>query len=272
MQQSWYSRILCVSAATTSLLALASPSLAHVTLLAPNGGEKLEVGSQFTVQWTIDIAHNQNNWDLWYSSTGGGGPWIPIAMDLPPGDTKVGSIHEYVWTIPDDESNKVRVRVRMDNTGQDYWDVSDMKLSIVPNCCGDRYCDPNNPNSTGMPAELEGHGSDVAADNALVLHAYQLPQNVFGYFLNSDMQGSTVPPGSSGILCLSGAIGRHAKQIANSGGAGEIILLLDLNNLPRPNGPHMVLAGETWNFQCWFRDNQGGPTSNFTNGLTVLFQ
>ena len=28
-------------------------------------------------------------------------------------------------------------------------------------------------------------------------------------------------------------------------------------------------AGETWNFQVWFRD---GQTSNFTNGVSVQFQ
>jgi hypothetical protein len=34
-----------------------------------------------------------------------------------------------------------------------------------------------------------------------------------------------------------------------------------------------VLAGQTWNFQCWFRDAVGGvATSNFTDGLSILFQ
>ncbi|MCP3919930.1 MAG: hypothetical protein GY711_30745 [bacterium] len=26
-----------------------------------------------------------------------------------------------------------------------------------------------------------------------------------------------------------------------------------------------VLAGETWFFQCWYRDNNPGPTSHFTD-------
>ncbi|MCP3916270.1 MAG: hypothetical protein GY711_12005 [bacterium] len=29
--------------------------------------------------------------------------------------------------------------------------------------------------------------------------------------------------------------------------------------------------GETWNFQCWYRDNNPGPTSNFTDAVSVTF-
>ena len=48
---------------------------------------------------------------------------------------------------------------------------------------------------------------------------------------------------------------------------------VDLTALPRPNGTHSVVAGETWNFQCWFRDKVGGmTTSNFTDGIEILFQ
>ena len=46
---------------------------------------------------------------------------------------------------------------------------------------------------------------------------------------------------------------------------------VDLNNLPRPNGTVAVQAGETWNFQCWYRDKNPGTTSNFTDGVSVLF-
>ncbi len=102
--------------------------------------------------------------------------------------------------------------------------------------------------------------------------ASKLPLNVFGYFLNSDVQGFTpFPPGSNGNLCLGGGIGRHAKQIGNSGADGELVIDVDLTALPRPGGTHSVVAGETWNFQCWFRDDQGGPTSNFTDGIEIVF-
>ena len=66
-------------------LLLASSASGHVILDDPNGGEELEVGSVFTIKWRIQISHNLQNWDLWYSTTGSGGPWTPLATNLPPG-------------------------------------------------------------------------------------------------------------------------------------------------------------------------------------------
>ena len=74
-----------------------------------------------------------------------------------------------------------------------------------------------------------------------------------------------------GNLCLGGGIGRHAKQIANSGAAGELVLKLDLTALPRPGGTHSVVAGETWNFQAWYRDKNPTNTSNFSDGISITF-
>ena len=126
--QSRFGRTLGLTAG--ALLALASTSEAHVTLLAPNGGVALAPGSTYTVQWKIDIAHNLQNWDLWYSTTGSSGPFIPIATNLPPGSGAVGSVHTFNWVVPATPSNQVRVRVRMDNTGTDYYDISNGNLSI----------------------------------------------------------------------------------------------------------------------------------------------
>ena len=107
------------------------PAWAHPLLLAPNGGEVLQVGSTFEVRWQVEIMHTTLGYDLWYSTTGIGGPWIPIVMGLPAGDTSVGSIHTYNWTVPNAVSSQVRVRVRMVNAGMDYDDESDGDLSIA---------------------------------------------------------------------------------------------------------------------------------------------
>ena len=117
--------------AAVVLASSATAARAHVRLDAPNGGEQLEVGSVFTIRWTILIAHNLQNWDLWYSTTGSNGPWTPLAMNLPPGSGAVGSVHTYNWTIPDVVDPSVWVRVRMDNSGMDYYDVSNAPFSIV---------------------------------------------------------------------------------------------------------------------------------------------
>ena len=76
--------------AACSLLLSSDPACGHVILDDPNGGESLEVGSVFTIEWHIQIAHDLQNWDLWYSTTGPGGHWISIYQDLPHGSPDVG--------------------------------------------------------------------------------------------------------------------------------------------------------------------------------------
>ena len=246
----------------------AQPLLAHVTLIAPNGGEQLQVGSTFTIQWENTVLHNLVDWDLWYSVTGPGGPWIPIALNLPPGNPVNGSIIDYTWVVPDNISSTVRVRVRQDNVGTDYLDISDSNLAITP-ALGTSYCGPAMPNSTGQPGVVFAWGSSVVADQDFHLTAAQLPPNQFGYFLNSQTQGLIQNPGGSqGNLCLGGSIGRHVSQTANSGGEGVLVIDIDLTQLPRPAAPQAVLAGETWRFQAWYRQ---GNTSNFTDGVAVTF-
>ena len=161
---------------------------------------------------------------------------------------------------------------RDDSTGTNWGSVRVFSGCDFCGPIGQNYCGPANFNSTGQSAVISALGSVNASDNSVTLIASLLPLNVFGYYLNSDVQGFTpFPPGSQGNLCLAGGIGRHAKQIGNSGPAGELVIDVDLTALPRPNGTHSVAAGETWNFQCWFRDNQGGPTSNFTDGIEIVF-
>ena len=55
-----------------------------------------------------------------------------------------------------------------------------------------------------------------------------------------------------------------------SGPNGEFTIQVDLTSIPT-SPPHSVVAGETWNFQAWFRDKNPGSTSNFTNGVAVTF-
>ena len=109
----------------------ASPAPGHVNLLAPNEGEAMQVCSQFSIRWQIQIAHNLLNWDLWYSTTGAAGPWTSRAVNLPPGSGDVGSIHTYTWTVPAVIDSSVWVRVRMDNSATDYYDVSLIELLLV---------------------------------------------------------------------------------------------------------------------------------------------
>jgi hypothetical protein len=138
---------------------------------------------------------------------------------------------------------------------------------------GTNYCTAN-PNSTGAAGSISATGSLQVASNNFVLAVEELPLNSFGFFLVSRSQGFVpMPGGSQGNLCLSGAIGRFQNQIQSSGATGSFSIPVNLTAIPTPTGTVAAQAGDTWNFQAWHRDAVGGvPTSNFTDGLGVLFQ
>lgn len=78
--------------------------------------------------------------------------------------------------------------------------------------------------------------------------------------------------GSFGTLCLGGAIGRFGGMGLRTGRSGELSQSLDLSALATPNGVISVQPGDTWYFQAWFRDMQGGVGSNFSSAIAVTFQ
>jgi hypothetical protein len=91
------------------------------------------------------------------------------------------------------------------------------------------------------------------------------------------------PAGSQGVLCLGGSVGRFNQLVGQADAAGTYTICtqgcapqrtFSLNQIPQPTGAVAVAAGETWRFQCWFRDSQPGgpPTSNFTHARQLTFQ
>ncbi len=135
---------------------------------------------------------------------------------------------------------------------------------------GTNYCTAI-VNSSGQAGSLSGTGSATVSQNDLTLTAASLPPNQFGYILASQTQGLSVsPPGSMGNLCLGGTIARFSSQLMNSGASGTFSVPIDLQTIPL-SPPVAIQPGETWNFTAWFRDNVLGPTSNFTDGLSITF-
>ncbi|MGD8396389.1 MAG: FlgD immunoglobulin-like domain containing protein [Candidatus Eiseniibacteriota bacterium] len=130
-----------------SLLPVAAAG--HLIVAEPNGGETFAVGDVVTIRWNIGIAHALQNWDLWYTlsdptvnsvCTDLPGAWTVIEMDVAPTCTAGGGgvcspgpcEMTYAWTIPSGtESDQVKVRVRMDNSATDYYDVSDAPFTIT---------------------------------------------------------------------------------------------------------------------------------------------
>lgn len=185
------------------------------------------------------------------------------------------------WTNPNVTDVLVLVRVELwsgdqNNDCNDYsMIVSGANGACLPGGLGTNYC-MTNPNSTGTTATMIASGSDIVADNNLTLGAIDLPANTPALFITSSMQGFTMNPGGSlGNLCLTGAVGRYTGpgQIQIANGMGEVALGVDLTMIPEGNGFVSAMAGDTRNFQVWFRDIVGGaPVSNFTDGLAITFQ
>ena len=138
---------------------------------------------------------------------------------------------------------------------------------------GQNYCGPAVLNSGGTSGVISAAGSRVATDNDLQLTASLLPTNSAGFFIASRTQGFVQGPGGSqGNLCITANVARFSLQVQSSGASGSFSADINLTLIPT-NPPQPVLAGQSWNFQTWFRDSVAGqPTSNFTDGIQIDFQ
>lgn len=156
-----------------------------------------------------------------------------------------------------------------------------------------QFGSPNN-NSTGGPAiiaasKLLGPPSGPVLAGDLHLDVSGGPAGQSGYFLTSSVTNSGNPV-SQGILYLGApgiAIGRYnpvaggarnsigvfdaqgvLQNVAGTSGAGPGFDVPAL--LPAPPGGS-IMAGQTWHYQCWYRDQNPGFVSNFSDGVSVQY-
>ncbi|MFT7477710.1 MAG: hypothetical protein ACI80N_000987, partial [Gammaproteobacteria bacterium] len=139
----------------------------------------------------------------------------------------------------------------------------------VPDECefvGAVYC-PGAPNSVGSGAEMRGQGSSVVGDNAFRLQTSALPPNVFGIHFYGPNQIQVAF--GDGFRCVGGQTQR-IQPISQADMSGMVDRAL---NLTVP-ALALIAAGTTWNFQLWYRDQNGpgGTGFNLTNGVEVSFQ
>ena len=136
---------------------------------------------------------------------------------------------------------------------------------------GTQYCSAE-LNQSGNRGWISAMAADQSIGNTKRLVAIDLTVNAFGYLLaGRDPIFVANPGGAAGNLCVGGG-GRYVDQIASSGTNGRIVTTVNPSSVPQPNGFVSVVAGETWYFQLWSRDIQGGmATSNFTNAVRVTF-
>jgi len=236
-------------------------------------------GAVLPVDFLVTAQHTPSAWDVWMTTP----DWTPTTelnwaqMEyLGRPQVSLSSGH-YLFdvTIPSNRNGHHVLWVawqRDDPVGEVFFSTCDILVSGPG--LGLNYCGPAIQNSTGASATIGAFGSDVAIANDFWLTGSDLPLSSSAYFLVSPARALVMNPGgSAGTLCLGPPHGRFVTQVQNSGLDGSVRINVDLTQLPRPSGPVAVQPGETWDFQLWYRDATGGTaTSNFTDGLEVVFQ
>jgi hypothetical protein len=133
------------------------------------------------------------------------------------------------------------------------------------------YCSPAAPNSFDpQGARLSANGCDSIAENNLGLSAQGVPPGTLGVFFYGSTKAQV--PFGNGTICIGGAVNRILPTVlADSNGSAS--LALDLSQPPfQGGGSGTVTPGSTWNFQLWYRDPAGFPsTFNFSDALEITF-
>jgi hypothetical protein len=183
---------------------------------------------------------------------------------------------------------ELTLRVRVLPILSDCW-AYDLSVAGTGDCPPDfiEFCLPPGTNSTGGVTTLEPSlGSGVGS--GLHLEALGGPPGQFGYFLVS---AGWVEPGGTlgdGRLCLTNPVGRYNGLGGGpeTGSIGSFDALGRFTNLAGtstsgtgfdvpsyvPLIGATITAGDTWSFQLWHRDLNGGvPTVNFSGGVAATF-
>jgi hypothetical protein len=174
-------------------------------------------------------------------------------------------------TSPDDDGNGIPDEC--EDPGSDFCDCDS---ALEAPCGNTANAGEGCRNNTGQGGRLAGSGTSSIATDSLVLDGTQVTPNTFAIVFFGAGTASVVPPQSNGRLCVVGGGGSSLYRIAleptGTGGAFTYGpgILADVAGL---SPPPTVMAGSTWGFQAWYRDNGGpcGGASNLTNGWRTTF-
>ena len=145
---------------------------------------------------------------------------------------------------------------------------------------GSAPCSNANPTAGCSNSETAGahlaylSGSIMVSSDDLVLSCDGVPKNKFGLFYMGGGQANT--PIGDGVACVSGrGVGTYRYGVQSSGAGGVLSLGPGLVSTSCSSFPPTgcIAAGDTWNFQAWYRDPAGpcGSGFNFSNGIEVEF-
>ena len=142
---------------------LTASASAHVFLNSPNGGEELPSGGVFEIEWEVAQSHETTRWELYYSTTGASGKYIPIDLDIPPGNIEQNAIHTYDWTVPAsiEVGSDLWVQVVQVNFEyQDFFDRSLQPAVVVANPCPGDFNNDGEVNGGDLGGLLAAWGTD----------------------------------------------------------------------------------------------------------------
>ncbi len=181
---------------------------------------------------------------------------------------------------------------------------ADQSANCVPTLCSDgpgiinSFCEAATSNSSGAPATLTASwGSGFQSDLHLDVSGGPLPlangSRMLGYFIAGDIPSLGIST-SDGMLCLLNVPPSRITRYNVVGTAQNSISAFDatgnLQNMVGTGGtsgygfdvpfainmggvPTTIMAGDTYAFQCWYRDTDSGlGRSNFSTAALVSFR
>lgn len=185
--------------------------------------------------------------------------------------------------VVNDTGVTIDIVVRVDRFGSGENSYEMLAQVTTNETYGEVICSGND-NSTSRSARLTASGSDVASNNALVLDVNEAANQQFGLFFASQDDIRVDIAGSDGTLCIGSlTIARFNDSLVETSVVGAASYTPNLASIPFENGgsstPFAVMAGDSLNFQFWYRDVRNDPmsptpvpTSNFSDAIAVTFQ
>jgi hypothetical protein len=180
--------------------------------------------------------------------------------------TQIKSIIETQWLTLDDDDADI-------TNGTPHFTQIDAAFRTQGFPGVNITCPPPTTFCTAAPNSFDGNGAQISfvgtsnvSLNNLTLMCSSVPPNKLGLFFYGQNQTSQVAFGN-GFRCIGSRIFRLPATSANV--FGDIDFAVDMNALPAGG---QINYGETWNFQCWYRDPAaGGANYNASNGITIYF-
>lgn len=201
---------------------------------------------------------------------GSGGAWAVIARHTTDvdGTWRRNSIDEAAFAAAGvTPTNGTRIRFTAnDGNPSSIVEAGVDGLRVARRGCngvGANFCTPV-ASSLGTPALVTATGTASVGANNLVLRAGPVPANTLGAFYFGS--GAVQVPFGNGMRCAEGPGFFLGVRPASGGGITQVV------NVTTNPAAGQLVAGSTWNFQCWFRDPAaGGAKFNLSDGYRVTF-